>query len=133
MDDHFKTIDDEHGHLAGDDVLKKVASLIKETLRESDFLARFGGEEFAVVLPQTPPGGATILAEKIRKAVDEGTKTKIPVTVSIGVASYELPDIELLKGEFREDQIMQDLLRRADRALYEAKAGGRNRVCADER
>ncbi|HPC04177.1 MAG TPA: GGDEF domain-containing protein [Syntrophales bacterium] len=125
--DHFKKFNDEHGHLIGDEVLKLVAKKIKETIGERDFLARFGGEEFAVILPQTPLEGARVLAKNINrifaqtvlKAMNIST-TLGKVTVSVGVALYrpgELPDT---------------LINRADRALYRAKQTGRNRVVTEQ-
>ncbi len=125
--DHFKKFNDEHGHLIGDEVLKLVAKKIKEIVRGRDFLARFGGEEFAVILPQTPLKGAQVVAESINKlfaktvlkAVNASTPLS-KVTVSVGVALYrpgELPDT---------------FINRADRALYRAKQTGRNRVMTEQ-
>ncbi|RMD78410.1 MAG: sensor domain-containing diguanylate cyclase, partial [Gammaproteobacteria bacterium] len=123
--DHFKRVNDTHGHLTGDAVLREVAALLRGQLRGSDVLARYGGEEFAALLPRSGPRQAREVAERMRRAVAAGRYTApsgepFPVTVSIGAATYEpargpVPDGALLVG-------------RADRALYEAKAGGRNRV-----
>ncbi|GAB4349725.1 MAG: GGDEF domain-containing protein [Gammaproteobacteria bacterium] len=121
--DHFKRFNDTHGHLVGDKVLRFVASVLKRTLKGRDLAARFGGEEFAVILPQTGLEGAASVAEQIRKAVSSGQLRDTAngerygtITISIGVAQYtpgESPDA---------------LLQRVDRALYGAKAQGRNRV-----
>ena len=124
--DHFKQFNDEYGHLIGDEVLKFVAKKIKEIVRGRDFLARFGGEEFAVILPQTPLEGAQVVAESINrlfaqttlKAVNTST-TFGKVTVSVGVARY------------RPGEPPDNLINRADRALYRAKQTGRNRVVTE--
>jgi diguanylate cyclase len=124
--DHFKQFNDKHGHLIGDEVLKLVAKKIKGLVRGTDFLARFGGEEFTVILPQTPLEDARVVAESINrlfaqtalKAKNVST-TLGKVTVSVGVACYhpgEQPDT---------------LINRADRALYRAKQTGRNHVVTE--
>jgi two-component system cell cycle response regulator len=119
--DHFKRINDNFGHPAGDAVLKHVASVVRSQIRQSDTLCRVGGEEFALVLPQTPYALAAQAAELIRNAVEsaicEVAGTAIPATLSLGVA-------ELAVGE-----IPERLYQRADERLYAAKHGGRNRVC----
>ncbi|HEY4105542.1 MAG TPA: diguanylate cyclase [Polyangiaceae bacterium] len=118
--DHFKNVNDVHGHAAGDQVLAAIGDLLRRSLRVPDVPARWGGEEFVVVLKQTDQGGALIAAERIRKAaaaleiVVNGEK--IPVTVSIGVS------------EFCPGDTAETLIDRADRAMYRAKSGGRNRV-----
>lgn len=116
--DHFKAINDTHGHPAGDGVIQMVADIIARTKREGDKLFRYGGEEFALLCPETPPG-AIALAERIRAAVASSAHPGLgrPVTISIGIATFP-KDAE----DFRE------LLMRADAALYQAKALGRNRV-----
>jgi diguanylate cyclase (GGDEF)-like protein len=118
--DHFKKINDAFGHPAGDAVLKHVASLVKGQARATDCLCRVGGEEFAIVLPQTRLSLGLELAESIRAAVQgsvcEFGGTPIPATLSLGVA-------ELTAGETPES-----LYQRADERLYAAKHGGRNRV-----
>jgi diguanylate cyclase (GGDEF)-like protein len=118
--DHFKKINDGHGHPAGDAVLKHVASVVKSQIRQNDCLCRVGGEEFALVLPQTPLPLAAQAAELIRAAVESSVcdvaGTPIPATLSLGVA-------ELAPGE-----VPEQLYQRADERLYAAKHGGRNRV-----
>lgn len=120
--DHFKKINDTYGHLVGDAVLREVANLIKENIREIDFLARFGGEEFSAILPETDKAGAIMMAERISSRVsrrriqvfDETLNT----TISIGVAA------------FPQNTIHSDvLIEISDKALYKAKVSGRNRVC----
>lgn len=119
--DFFKKVNDTYGHAAGDEVLRTVASIIKEQLRESDIPARYGGEEFAVLLPFTKIEEAQIVGERLRKAVEAHPvrveNTDIAVTISMGLAEYNRVET----GE--------ELFERADKALYEAKKGGRNRVC----
>jgi len=119
--DHFKQVNDRHGHAAGDQVLVGAARVLSERVRESDFVARWGGEEFAVVTSMTDAAGAVRLAEKLRAQLEvEPAGGLVRVTASFGVA------------ELRSDDTAQTMLRRADQALYEAKAGGRNQVrCAE--
>jgi diguanylate cyclase (GGDEF)-like protein len=122
--DHFKVINDTHGHTTGDVVLKTVAKVCRDSLREADILGRIGGEEFAVLLPQTAQAIAHEVAERIRLAVQEsstptGSSTDaIRVTVSIGVASCTT------------EATLDEMLRCADGALYQAKHSGRNKVCS---
>ncbi len=124
--DRFKTFNDEHGHLLGDQVLKFVARSIKNLVRGADFVGRFGGEEFAVLLPNTPLNGAEVVAESIRsffagtslRAVKTSKKLGM-LTVSLGVASY------------RPGEPTEQFLSRADQALYCAKKAGRNRVATE--
>ncbi|TXH89778.1 MAG: GGDEF domain-containing protein [Rhodoferax sp.] len=120
--DHFKQINDNHGHPAGDAVLRHFAQLLKAQLRESDIPARLGGEEFIVLLPGTGTEGTAVVAEKIRQALEAAPVVhggqSIGITVSIGVSclpAHSACTIEALYG-------------RADQALYVAKTGGRNRV-----
>lgn len=121
--DHFKQVNDKFGHLAGDYVLKQLASTVRTRIRREDVFARYGGEEFGILLPEVPLGGARQLADKVRKLVEkqrfEFDKQTIPVTVSLGVAT--------LAPQHREPA---DLVRAADAKLYEAKANGRNRACS---
>ena len=122
--DHFKRVNDTYGHASGDEVLRQVAGLISHNLREFDLTARIGGEEFVVVMPDTPIAAAQMVADRMRKMVAEtdmplrGAATTSPqrVTVSIGVAA-------LVDGEGGDE-----LLRRADEALYAAKNAGRDQV-----
>ena len=116
--DYFKKINDTHGHIIGDRVLVEVAGLIGKALRVSDHIARFGDEEFVVLLPETGLDRALQIAERILKAVRASGTHGLPAyTVSIGVACQSSPE-ENLDG----------LLLRADQALYRAKDGGRDRI-----
>ena len=122
--DHFKQFNDTYGHLVGDKVLRFVASTLKRCLKGQDIAARFGGEEFAMILPQTAlTGGAEAISEQIRQAISSGElkdkgngQSYGKITVSIGIA------------QFRMQELPNDLICRADRALYLAKERGRNRV-----
>lgn len=120
--DHFKKINDFHGHLAGDFVLKELARIVQGRIRRDEVFARYGGEEFAIVLPETNIEGARALAEGLREKVESSRfvfqNELIKVTVSIGVSMLDA-----------NDRTSLDLIRRADERLYEAKRGGRNRVC----
>ena len=122
--DQFKRINDEHGHLAGDEVLSAVGHRLRQVLRRSDVRCRYGGDEFLVVLPETSAGGAMRVAEWVRGEMEQidvaGAGCRVHPTISVGVASS-------LAGD-RAD----DLLERADRALYAAKAAGRNCVRASQ-
>jgi diguanylate cyclase (GGDEF)-like protein len=123
--DHFKRINDRHGHHVGDQVLRILAERCRSALRSVDVLGRYGGEEFAILLPgSTQHNAASILAERIRNRVaEEPIRTEagaVKVTVSVGVAE--------LDEEMRNPG---DLFKRADAALYEAKQAGRNRVVED--
>jgi diguanylate cyclase (GGDEF)-like protein/hemerythrin-like metal-binding protein len=115
--DHFKRVNDEYGHPVGDQVLARTAKLLSSCVRESDTVARWGGEEFALIAPMTTEEGAASLAEKLRSimaATHLGPRE--PITASFGVA------------ELRPDDTVETLLQRADEALYRAKQSGRNRV-----
>lgn len=123
--DHFKQINDTHGHLAGDDVLIEVAALLQRVVRAVDLVARYGGEEFVVVLPETGGPGAEAFAERLRELIEgqsfaASRGTPIRLTTSIGVACFPGFAVESV----------EDLLANADQALYRAKADGRNRVRA---
>ncbi len=123
--DHFKAINDTHGHSTGDRVLQELAGLLRQSVRKGDVAGRYGGEEFLVVLPHTPRAGAVAFAERFRQAVEAcevrvASGVAVRVTVSVGVAS--VPETPVTEP--------WDLLRFADVALYEAKRAGRNRVCA---
>ncbi|WP_460091387.1 sensor domain-containing diguanylate cyclase [Pseudomonas sp. S2_E02] len=117
--DHFKRINDSHGHAVGDDVLQQLAQLIQSSLRTTDFVARYGGEEFAVLLPEiAKPDTPEVVAEKIRVAVAEAHFPVIgQVTVSIGIGLAD-----------PADNNHNALIKRADQQLYQAKAAGRNQV-----
>jgi diguanylate cyclase (GGDEF)-like protein len=121
--DHFKSINDNFGHLAGDRVIKSLASKLKMETRESDHVARYGGEEFAIILTETNIEDAKVTAERLRAAIESmeityGDKT-ISTTMSFGVAG--LPD--------NKKASLDELIRQADRALYRAKEKGRNKCC----
>lgn len=122
--DHFKKLNDKHGHLMGDMVLREIAKLLQEGVRGTDTIARYGGEEFVIVMPDTRIDGAEYKAEMLRQRVMEtefhGQSGPIHVTISIGVASF-------LSGAPNE------LIYAADQALYQAKHSGRNRVVVDKR
>jgi len=120
--DHFKLLNDAHGHLMGDAVLQAVARRLAESLRPPDLIARYGGEEFAVLLPHTATDEGQRIAERLRLAVERMSLTKLTggavskITVSCGVAALG------------RDTSLDHLISSADAALYRAKAGGRNRV-----
>ncbi len=123
--DHFKLVNDTYGHMAGDDVLASVATLLQRAVRSVDMVARYGGEEFVVVLPETGRQGAMAFAERVRDRIAThgfsiGDNQKIHVTTSIGVATYPSPRLDSV----------EDLFRAADIALYRAKGNGRNLVCS---
>jgi diguanylate cyclase (GGDEF)-like protein len=118
--DHFKRVNDDFGHAAGDEVLKLAARVTQQTVRVSDFVARFGGEEFAVILPAGEAAAALTVATKLRSALQAAHWPQRPVTASIGVAS--------LAPDRHTDP--HGLLARADHALYAAKHAGRDRVQA---
>jgi diguanylate cyclase (GGDEF)-like protein len=119
--DHFKQVNDRHGHPVGDQVIVAVARRLAAATRKTDLLGRYGGEEFVILLPDTAHDGARILAERIRAGLaDRPIDTDagpLPVTASIGLAQWEPDDTE-----------PGTLLARADEALYRAKQSGRNRV-----
>ena len=115
--DFFKSINDNHGHGMGDEVLRKVAITLNETIRESDIVCRYGGEEFALLLPNTCIEEATIVAEKVRGRLELLTFPHFSVTASLGVSAHSA-----------ETSSPQDLLDEADNCLYLAKRGGRNQV-----
>jgi diguanylate cyclase (GGDEF)-like protein len=122
--DEFKKLNDRFGHLAGDEVLRRVAEAIRSELRQGDDLYRYGGEEFVVVLPQQTLAEAKRAMDRVRRAVEElaGSLGSHAVTISIGIAEIDLS----------RDATAARWLERADRVLYRAKARGRNRVEADE-
>jgi diguanylate cyclase (GGDEF)-like protein len=126
--DGFKPINDMYGHVLGDKVLRAVGSAISRSIRVSDVAARYGGDEFAVILPQTPPEGAMRVCERLLRAIselgfqdDSGHHCK--VTASLGLAYYPADDVET----------PEDLVHSADGALYGAKRSGKNRYTAVRR
>ncbi|MEO5688785.1 MAG: GGDEF domain-containing protein [Burkholderiaceae bacterium] len=118
--DHFKRVNDSHGHLGGDAVLKRAAQLVSQNLRSDSVVTRYGGEEFAVLLPVLGLDEARAVAERLRKAFEaevvEFEGARIGVTISVGLALMT------------PDELLEDALKRADEALYRAKNGGRNRI-----
>lgn len=116
--DHFKRFNDEHGHQAGDRVLQEVARLLQLEVRRPYTACRYGGEEFAVVMPQARAAAAEALAERLRRELRQASRAESPLTLSIGIASQE-------KGPFAS---AEQLFAAADSALYAAKSGGRDRV-----
>ena len=119
--DHFKQINDKRGHAAGDLVLAGVGSLLPQALRSCDVVARWGGEEFVIALPSTPLAGAAEVAERVRSRLEaalihDPRGDRVPITASLGVA--QLCEVESI----------EQLIDRADRAMYAAKSAGRNRV-----
>ena len=119
--DHFKSVNDLHGHAGGDAVLQGIAGVLRQIARKSDFVGRWGGEEFVLALPQTNDAGARVAAERLRKAVADAAHAlpngkTVTVTASIGLASSDSP------------WSIEELIARADQAMYAAKGRGRNRV-----
>ena len=124
--DHFKKINDQHGHLSGDQVLAQLSTLVMSMLGEEETFARYGGEEFAIVARGVELAAAVALSERLRSAVEThpftSASTTLPVTISVGVARAPGPGMAS----------SGDLVARADEAMYAAKRGGRNRVCSAE-
>jgi len=124
--DHFKAVNDTHGHDAGDDVLREFAARIRKSIRGIDLACRFGGEEFVLIMPDTDMAVATIVAERLRRRIAtepfpiHGGTSAIDVTISVGIATHDTAD-----------DTAATMLKRADQALYRAKRSGRNRVVAD--
>lgn len=120
--DHFKSVKDSYGHDVGDTVIQHIGDIIKNSVRESDTVARFGGEEFVVLLPQTDEADAMLLAEKVRQKIEntplELPKLIIEMTASCGISQFAASELA-----------MDAMLKRSDKALYQAKKQGRNRVC----
>ncbi|MEX2152660.1 MAG: diguanylate cyclase [Gemmatimonadaceae bacterium] len=121
--DHFKSINDQHGHLVGDNVLRQMGTVLGGGVRTIDVVARYGGEEFVLILPETSTEGAVVFAERLRERVYEhefeiGDQRTFHLTCSVGVATFPSPRVAST----------EDLFARADEALYRAKSGGRNQV-----
>ena len=115
--DYFKKLNDTYGHNAGDYVLKTLTQIVENTFRKIDYIIRWGGEEFLVIALDTDLGGAEVMAEKIRKAIENYNFDKVGrVTASFGVT------------QFKQDDTEDSFMKRADDALYQAKGKGRNRV-----
>ncbi len=119
--DHFKNFNDRYGHLEGDKVLVRLGKVIKSCLRTLDTGYRYGGEEFTVILPETSPHEAVVVAERIRSILKQEKisplpETAVPITISIGIAEYH------------EGEELTDLVKRADSAMYLSKDGGRDRI-----
>jgi diguanylate cyclase (GGDEF)-like protein len=123
--DFFKKVNDKYGHITGDKTLQLISKLLREQTRVNDSVGRFGGEEFIILLPQTPMDKAHILMEKIRQKVQDSTiirdGNKIKVTISIGVGEIDMPS-----------ETMGNFIKRIDAALYQAKKSGRNLVIVDQ-
>ena len=115
--DHFKEFNDTYGHPKGDEVLRAVGRLLRRSLRSSDFPTRFGGEEFAIILPNTDRAGSLVVAEQLRRAIEQAVWEDRPITASVGVATLS-----------EEISTSEELVDFADRALYRSKQAGRNRV-----
>jgi len=130
--DHFKRVNDNWGHAAGDDVLREIAQRVDGQVRASDVAARYGGEEFVILLPNTDVAAAQLLAERIRTTISEApvnlpNEKSITITASIGIADVQpAPKAEDLKT------MGDSLIARADVALYAAKSAGRNRIVVEE-
>src|SRR6185503_5270305 len=120
--DHFKQINDVHGHPAGDQVLAQLATVIMSMLDEDEVFARYGGEEFAIIARGTGTREASALSERVRASVEAhpfvAAGNRVPVTISVGIARVPAPGITATS----------DLIARADEAMYDAKHAGRNRV-----
>jgi diguanylate cyclase (GGDEF)-like protein len=121
--DFFKKVNDTFGHTEGDQVLCKVSSLLKTSVRKKDIVARYGGEEFILILPEARLEESFVIAERIRRLVEntlfEVGKTEVNLTLSMGISNF--PSHRVKSKE--------ELTEMADQALYDAKRGGRNRVC----
>jgi diguanylate cyclase (GGDEF)-like protein len=119
--DHFKQVNDTHGHLAGDNLLVALADMMRRQLRDYDLCGRFGGEEFTILLPHTAATAAAHVAERLRAMAEELSVGRARITVSVGVVTAMPPGPDL---------DLEEMLAAADAALYHAKANGRNQVCA---
>jgi diguanylate cyclase (GGDEF)-like protein len=121
--DHFKPYNDAFGHLAGDELIRQVGQLLRQSLRETDTVFRYGGEEFVLIMPNTDAAQASASVERIRASFDAWAWPNRPVTVSAGVATAQAASI----GR-DESWSVEQLIARADKALYASKKSGRNRV-----
>lgn len=117
--DYFKRVNDEHGHLMGDAVLKEVASVFKKSIRLEDVVARYGGEEFVLIMPHTSVENMRKTGERLRAEIEEMEISGIRITISVGIGHFDGKETDFNH---------KDLINRADRALYLAKKRGRNRV-----
>lgn len=115
--DNFKKINDQYGHLKGDEILRRLGNILNRSRRDLDICARYGGEEFAIILPHTDCSEALAIAERVRKEIEEYFQNDLKVTVSIGVSNC--PDSSVA---------LKTLIKKADNALYESKKTGRNRT-----
>ncbi|PIR32424.1 MAG: hypothetical protein COV36_04355 [Alphaproteobacteria bacterium CG11_big_fil_rev_8_21_14_0_20_44_7] len=125
--DHFKKFNDNYGHLLGDQVLRIVASVLKDVIRGKDFVSRFGGEEFALLLPETPLNGAQIVAENIRRSIASKELKRKDTGESYGKLTVSL-GVSCLRHRFDK---VDDFIERADKALYTSKDRGRNTVTVE--
>ena len=120
--DHFKSFNDQYGHLTGDQILREIAQYIQDSIREIDVPGRYGGEEFCVILPDTDTEGAYYVAERVRSTTEEAIlkvyDMELKVTLSVGVSSFP-----------QDAKTIEELIDKADWSLYKAKRSGRNRVC----
>ncbi len=120
--DHFKDVNDKHGHLVGDAALRHIAEIMKSCVRESDMVARYGGEEFVIILPETDPAGSRFIAERVRTEIEASrmkidNKSELRMTVSLGIACMSKDN------QFSD---IDKLLQKADDAMYRSKQSGRN-------
>lgn len=124
--DFFKRVNDKYGHLTGDFVLQNVATILQESLRNTDVVARFGGEEFVVLLPETDADAVMSTAERIRLSIENGDfkhgEENIHITVSIGYVAYD-------RKNYPEIRSFEDLIKTTDERMYKAKKNGRNQIC----